>query len=70
MKIIWKVSIGLVVLLAAIVFMTSFLFLSKKMETKIMERDLNISQQDNVDRLLDEMEFGTISRSMLRLISI
>lgn len=60
MKLKWKIGIGVAMLFAVLVFMSSFLYFGGEM-TRHEMIPLDPKPPGNVDRLLNEMEFGTIA---------
>lgn len=60
MKLKWKIGIGVAMLFAVLVFMSSFFYLSNEM-APVETRSPNPNPPGNVDRLLNEMEFGAIA---------
>ncbi len=65
MKLKWKIGLGLLVLLSGLVFMSSFFMLSMNdgmMPLPSIDPDPSPPDQpNNVDNLLNEMEFATIA---------
>jgi len=61
MKLRWKIGIGVALLVAVFIFMSSVLYLNVGMMPDSMTPTPNPSPSSNVDKLLNEMEFGAIA---------
>jgi len=61
MKLRWKIGIGVALLVAVFMFMSSVLYLSLGMMPESMAPPPDPSPPSNVDKLLNEMEFGAIA---------
>ncbi len=61
MKLKWKIGIGVTVLFATLMFMSSFIYLNTGAVRKTMVPSSDPKSPSNVDRRLDEMEFAAIA---------